>query len=108
MSMDPLEQELRNALRRQEPPVGFHGRVRMRIEQKLDKPGGRGWFGLPRLRWALAVALCIVALIGVGYRYEQQRQRAVGKAMAQQASTALQIAGSKIRLAQESVQRLSE
>jgi negative regulator of sigma E activity len=107
--MDRLEQELRNALRRQEPAGDFTARVMARVAQEPE----RGWwsrcFALPRLRWATAVALCIVILAGVLlYRGEQARKRAEGEAAKQQVMLALRIAGSKLQLAQAKVQRLSE
>ena len=102
--MDDFEQEIRKALRRQEPGTGFSERVWERIEQ-AGRVRRRKWFAVPALRWALLAGLCISAFGGLGYRYEQ---RAEGEAMRHQAITALQIAGDKIRLAQSSLQEISQ
>jgi hypothetical protein len=104
--MDDFEREIRNALRRQEPEAGFSERVWERIGQ-AGRERRRKWFTVPALRWALLAGLCISVFGGLGYRYEQQ-QRAEGEAMRQEAITALQIAGDKIRLVQSSLQQISQ
>ena len=86
--MERLEEELRKALQRQQPG-----------EERQRTP----WWAGARLRWAAAAALCVVVLSGWGYR---ERRREQGEAARQQAITALQIAGAKLRLAQAKVQDL--
>ncbi len=104
--MDHLEQELRKALRRQDPGTDFSASVRERIEREHRRK--QGWLRIPPLRWAPAAVLCLAVLGGMGYRYEQQRQQTRGEAVRRQVTIALRIAGDKIRLAQDAVQGLSE
>ncbi|MGA3096687.1 MAG: anti-sigma factor [Bryobacteraceae bacterium] len=113
--MSGFEDELREALRREEPPEGFVGRVMARIqsrEQAADGPETSGpWgrlsaaFRAPRLRWATACAA--VALLVGGLEYRAQRmERAEGERARRQVMLALRITGSKLRLAQARVRRM--
>jgi len=107
--MDRFEQELRDALQPRQPAPGFSARVLARIEEApRSEQRLRNWFSVPRLRWASTGLLCAILLTGLGYHYQQQKQRARGEAMRQQVMTALHIAGAKLQLAQGKVQRLSE
>ena len=99
--MERLEEELRKALQRQQPGEEFTQRVLRRAgEVRQPMP----WWAGARLRWAAAAVLCVTLLSGWAYR---ERRRAQGEAARQQAITALQIAGAKLRLAQVKVQDLA-
>ncbi len=101
--MSRLEDELRTALRREQPSAGFAGRVLARAAQ----PRRSFWdfFHLPAFRWAVAGALALIMVVaGLEYRREQERAR--GEAAKQQLMLALRITGSKLRLAQHKVQQL--
>jgi hypothetical protein len=102
--MDPFEQKLKDALRREEPPLGFATRVMARAKEQEQRSW---WSGLlaGRLRWAVALALCVAILGGV--LLQRERERAEGEAAKQQVRLALQIAGSKVRLAQTMVQQIN-
>lgn len=107
--MDPLERDLTNALRREEPSGDFAARVLARVEQeKHRQPWWRGWFAVPQLRWATAVVLCLLFVSGVFYQREQAHRRAEGEAAREQVLLALRIAGSKVKLAQDRVQQISD
>jgi hypothetical protein len=103
--MDHFEDQLRTALRREEPGGNFSTRVLARLAEEGDRVA---WWRLrlPQLRWAIAMAL-LVAMLGL-YRYEQQRRRAEGQAARQQVIIALRIAGTKIHLAQTKVQSIAQ
>jgi hypothetical protein len=111
--MSRLDDELRNALRREDPGEDFTKRV---LERAAALPAKRNWrerlpavFGPAGNRWA-AGALAASLLIGVGgveYR-RQQRMRAEGEAAKAQLIVALRIAGSKLRLAQAKVLQVGE
>lgn len=105
--IDPLEQKLKDALRREEPPLGFAARVSARAREQEQRSW---WSGLLawRMRWAVALAVCVVMLGGVLLQRERARERAEGEAARQQVKLALQIAGSKVRLAQTMVQQINE
>ncbi len=107
---DEIEAELRRALCREDPPQGFDLRVAARLREKES----RGWFRipgfmhlpLPALRLVTA-ALLLVAICGgiIGYqRYERRQQK--GEAARRELLLALRITGSKVRYAQERVNRL--
>ncbi len=109
--MSRFEDLLREALRREEPPAGFAGRVMARIGAEPEKVGRwqalRRAFEAPRLRWAGVVALCVL-LVGVGLQVHHEREtRAEGEAAKERLVLALQIAGSKLGIAQAKVLEMS-
>ena len=76
-----FENELRRALRRQEPALGFTDRVMARIPNRRPSPFGiRQWL-------AVAAAACI-AVVGSG-AWEQHRRQVEGEA--RQAGTDLRV-----------------
>ncbi len=111
--MNPLDQELKNALRREEPSVDFTGRVLARLQNPPARQPAwgdalRNFFRLPVLRWATAAALCIALAVGlVAYRRHQQTL-AKGEKARQQVMLALHIASSKLNVALRQVQRTDE
>jgi hypothetical protein len=109
MTMDPMEGRLKRALRREQPSGDFTACVLARVEQeKHRRPWWRGWFAAPGLRWATAFVLCVLIGSGVIYQHEQARRRAEGEAAREQVMLALRIAGTKVKLAQDRVQQMSE
>lgn len=111
--MNPLDHELKNALRREEPPADFTARVLARIQAApAPKPdlreGLRNLFRLQALQWATAAALCIAIAIGmVAYRRHQRTlaDRAEGEKARVQVMLALHIASAKLNVALREVQR---
>jgi len=89
--MDWLDDELKRAFERQEPPPDFAARTIARARR-----GGR--FALPRWAAAAAAALAIAAA-GYGYR---QRQ---GEQAKQQVLLAFRIAATKVNHIQMQVER---
>jgi len=101
-----LEEELRNAMRREEPPEGFAGRVLAQV-QETKQSAWTGIFALRNLRWALAGAMCLaLAVAGIEYKRAQD-EHARGEAAKQQLMLALRITADKLQLAQEKVQQHS-
>jgi hypothetical protein len=92
--MTEFEDELRSALRRQEAPAGFGLRVLARTGSK-DSPRRRGWV-------AAAIAACVLLTAG-GVEY----RRYEGRKASRQLLVALEIAGSKLSIAQERVYELN-
>jgi len=106
--MDPLEKQLKNALRREQPRAGFAGRVRARIAAQQEEHARRpGWSTTPRLIWVLAILLCVGIGAGISYRHDQV-ERARGEAAKQQVFVALRLAGAKMQLAESKVRHFSE
>lgn len=112
--MNPLEQALKDALRREAAPENLASEVLARVAQRdsTRKTYGNPWFNFffffqPIVRWAAfaTVAICLAAG-GVHYR-TVQRERAKGEAAKQQLMLALRIAGSKLQLAKERVNEIN-
>jgi len=136
--MKNLDDNLRDALRREEPPEGFAERVLRRVEEQernsgsrpgLMRPGFTGGSKGPALRgvstarerdvrrslvrWAAAAAVfAAVAGGGIQYRTAQieraRAERAAGEAAGRQVVLALQIAGSKLQLVQTKIARMHQ
>lgn len=105
--MDRFEEQLKNALRRESPSSGFGSRVQARVARETHRKTPR-WNWFPRLRWAIAlVVLCVGLIGGLEYRHVRE-EKARGEAARQQVMVALRIAGSKIQLAESRVQHLSD
>jgi len=103
--MKPLEEELRNALRREEPPEGFAGRVLAATAQTRPNSWSR-ILSRPEMRWAMAGALCLMlALAGMEFK-QARREEARGEAAKAQLMQALHITASKLQRAQEKVRNL--
>ncbi len=108
--MDRFEKELREAMGRVEPPAGFAERVLARVAKERAKPGllERAWsaIAMPRLRLAaVAAAMCLVVVAGVGYQREARR-RAEGEKAKQEVIMALEFTAQKMQLAQRGIERL--
>lgn len=113
--MNPLDDELRGALRRWEPPPDFAQRVLKRIASAPPKV--TGWrrlanlLGLrrgPKLLWAAMVPLaaCVLLVAGVLQQRHQERVRAEGEAARARVILALQIASTKLNIALREAQRV--
>jgi hypothetical protein len=112
--MNPFEEKLRNALRREAAPEGFAERVLART-RGLPPPGAKAWwrFGThlagPTVRWALAaVAVCLAIAAGVVHRERQERLRREGEMARVQVRQALRIASAKLNVARKKVQEISQ
>jgi len=113
--MKSLEDELRRAMRRREPPPGFTERVLARVRQeaharsrvstasRVQPPrrarwSGWAWFGY-RLQLgfaAVAAALLLTISLSLWHRYREEQQRREGEAARAQVMQALRITGAKL------------
>jgi len=91
--MNEFEHDLRSALRREQPPAGFTARVLARTGVKTA-PGRTGWM-------AAAIAACLLLSIG-GFEYRQYQ----GRKAKNELLLALEIAGSKLNLAEQKISDL--
>lgn len=105
---DRIEQELRDALHREQPPLGFAERVLARVHAEDAAPVGFwqslfDFMRLPRFKVAMATALFVLVLGGTWQyrRYEQERK--AGEAAREQLLLALRITGNKLQRAQQKV-----
>jgi uncharacterized protein HemX len=109
-----LEQELRRALKRKDPPSGFDDRVLSRILN-----GDTARITTPRRNWmqaVLPIAASLMVAVGATYYMQQQQQQQQRQARAAQAETeqnvsdvvlALQVASETIAAAQAKVEEIT-
>lgn len=108
--MSRLDDALKQALRRQQPPAGFAERVLARVAD--ERPARGRWeslfdaFRLPKLRLAGAVA-AVLALVAGSQYYRQQQMRTEGELAKQQVVLALRITAGELQFAQNKVQQLN-
>lgn len=108
--MNRLEDELKKALQRVEPPPGFAQRVlteaaKQKQERKRTARSWFVWFAPAGLRWAIAGALCLVlASSGLVYRHEERKR---GEAAKEQLMLALRITSSKLQIVTQNVRELN-
>jgi hypothetical protein len=96
-----LDDELRAALRREDPSPGFAQRV---VARAKSKPAPRSWFPrswFPKMMWATALAAMLVIGFGVSEYRERQAERA-----ARETVMALRIAAEKLNMARDKVLRV--
>jgi hypothetical protein len=94
--MKALDEELRGALRRLQPPEGFADRVRQRVESEGRFARHQPTRATGAMRWALAATLVVAAGGGLWYRAEEQR-RLQGEEAKRQVLLSLSIAGTKLK-----------
>ena len=93
--MREFEDELRSALRRQDPPIGFVHLVLARARPK----------GAARYRTWVAAAIAAGLLLSFGsFEYRQYE----GRKAKRELLLALEIAGNKLSIAQEKISHLSQ
>ena len=123
--MNSFDDELKHALRREEPAPDFADRVMARVAelQKREKPGEKtdwlrrlvGFFQPPRMKWGIAGAmavLLIVAGLGVHARRENERRRlaeiAEGERAKEQVMLAMRITSAKLNVAKKKVHEATD
>jgi len=100
-----LEDQLRQALRRRQPPAGFEQRVLAAVRREaLEDLRSRQtlwarWF--PLRTWAAAMAALAVLFLTVGQVREHWRQRQAGLQAREQLIYALELTSSKLTYAQQ-------
>lgn len=100
--MKPLDDELKSALRRVEPPPGFADRVLVRAHGETETRAGfwpslGAFFASRRLRWAVGLGFACVLVIFGAIRYrEHQEAKMQAQIAGAQARLALQIASTKL------------
>jgi hypothetical protein len=104
MPDEHIENELRRALRPEEPPAGFAERVFERVEQEQARraeqrsKGWRRFLATPALRWTAAGALCLIA--AGAYEVREREQRLAGEEAKRKVMLALRITSAKMQHAE--------
>jgi hypothetical protein len=108
MSEHRLEDELRDALRREEPPTGFAAKI---LAQTVGGPAlqviprrDRSWFQRP-VGLAMAAALASLAIVPAAMVEQHRREQARGLKAKQELLTALAITREQFQQAKAKVQR---
>lgn len=111
--MKRLEDELKNALRRVEPPEDFASRTLLKINETPQRTRFSLFYG-QRLRWAFAAGIVLLLLAaGAGtYRHVREERRAFeerrrGEEAKEQLMLALSIAAEKLQFVQTRVRQIN-
>jgi hypothetical protein len=101
--MSPLDEELKKALIRREPPRDFTAKV-LREARCQESPAWRSfeWWRVAQ-GWRVAAALVTLLTLGGGAIYEQHQHELRGQAAKRELLIAMQIAGSRLNAAQKHV-----
>lgn len=100
--MEDFERELRNALTRKDPSAGFDSRV---LEAAIKQPA-RATLWIGRLRWASALAVAALLVMGIVWQRERVvQERVAGEAAKASLKLALRITSDKLSKIQERVDR---
>jgi hypothetical protein len=94
--MTQMDDELRRALRRVDPPAEFADRVLQRAAAEGAPDRAQASRFTTPLRWAVAAALVAAVGSGVWYRAEERRKQE-GEEAKRQVLLSLSIAGGKLR-----------
>jgi hypothetical protein len=105
--MSCLDDELRNAMRREEPPEGFVERVLAKVPA-TNQDKWTSLFAWRGLKWALAGAMCLGLAAAVVEHQRAQEEQARGMAAKAQLMLALRITSYKLQFAQAKVQRIAD
>jgi hypothetical protein len=106
--MSNLEDDLKIALRREEPSADFAARLLARLNQPPAEPTWRERLAVlmrpPRLQWvALAVIVSVMLPVSVVQYRKELAYRAEGERVKEQLLFAVRVAGSKLHQAQRKV-----
>ena len=91
-----LEDQIRDALRRQDPSDGFAGRVLLRSQTALRAETPRPRF---RILWPATVAATAALALSISIEYHSLQEQSAGR----QAIQALQIASEELNTARDKV-----
>jgi len=107
--MDRLELELRDAMRRREPPAGLRERIMGRVREERTEESQvvefrpRRRMGIWSWRWAAAGAVAASLTVGTVVMKQRQNDVLAAQAAAAELEEALFFAGTKIHKARNAV-----
>jgi len=99
--MNRLERDLRESLKRREPPPGFADKVIARAYATDESRESSRWSVFRSWRWQAAVAALLVVIIGGGLFVQEQRRKADNERKKEQLIAGLEITASKLQKAQK-------
>jgi uncharacterized membrane protein YdfJ with MMPL/SSD domain len=106
--MTRLEEQLKQALARQDPPEDFHARVLARVEEQRVR-SSRGmwrWWARWAHSWPLAPALAALLVLSAGAIYQEHQRVARGEAAKEKLLVAMRVAGAKLHEARDRVSKV--
>jgi uncharacterized membrane protein YdfJ with MMPL/SSD domain len=106
--MTRLEEQLKQALARQDPPEDFHARVLARVEEQRVR-SSRGiwrWWARWAHSWPLAPALAALLVLSAGAIYQEHQRIARGEAAKEKLLVAMRVAGAKLHEARDRVSKV--
>src|SRR4051812_21296765 len=103
--MTRFEEQLKQALTRQNPPTDFNARVLTAVEQRRvgSSTGMWRWWARWAQSWQLAPALAALLALSVGAIYQEHQRSARGEAAKKELLTAMRVAGAKLQEARDRV-----
>jgi hypothetical protein len=107
--MTPFEDELKRALKRQEPAADFTARVLARCAHEETKARNGFWqtfWALPA--WRLGAVAAALLIVAGGTVYEQREREVRGMAAKRKLILAMRIAGTKLQEVRQRVQESTE
>jgi len=105
--MKRLEDELKNALRRIDPPEDFTARTLLKINNESQRTRF-SFFPAWSLHWAFAAVAFLLLVVGLSaqqHRAREEQRR--GEEAKEQLMLALRIAGGKLQIVQAKVQQMN-
>jgi len=106
--MTRFEEQLKEALARQDPPEDFNTRVLAAVEEgRVRSSTGvwRWWAGWAH-SWQVAPALAALLVLSLGVIYQEHQRMARGEAAKEKLLIAMRVAGAKLHEARDRVSRV--
>jgi len=98
-----LEQELKDALKRQPPPPDMTGRVMAAIDARAVPAATPSFWRRHPAGLPLAAAAALFVVVGLGVARQREAEREQGEAAARQLVTALRIASETLNAAKDEI-----
>jgi hypothetical protein len=103
--MTRFEEQLKEALARQDPPEDFNARVLAAVEEGRVRSSTGVWRWLARWvhSWQVAPALAALLVLSLGAIYQEHQRIARGEAAKEKLLIAMRVAGAKLHEARDRV-----
>jgi hypothetical protein len=106
--MTRFEEQLKEALARQDPPGDFNARVLAAVEERRVRSSTGVWRGWARWAhsWQVAPALAALLVLSLGAIYQEHQRIARGEAAKEKLLIAMRVAGAKLHEARDRVSKV--
>lgn len=106
--MTRFEEQLKEALARQDPPEDFNARVLAAVEEERvrSSTGVWRWWARWAHSWQVAPALAALLVLSLGAIYHEHERTARGEAAKEKLLIAMRVAGAKLHEARDRVSRV--